>query len=364
MTTRTGRRVALPILQGTIAVGAGRDRARPVGQPAGRRAGDAAARPRARRTGRSGRAPSSRPASPSRSRASPPTAPSCRACSRSARPASPPRRSSPPPTRSSPRCSEPQRTKTAVRGRRPGVAQVDEPALLRAPGRRLQRDERGAARGRVRPAARVAEREGPEADARHHAPEPHARRAEQQRLRRVRRVALLHHGDGHAVGDRALGLAARRPPRDHQLLRAGRSGGDDADLRRLGAGDRDVRQVRRHVGPAGRAGPRPGVHEQRSTPPQRAKAIVAPTKTGNNNLTEAFKDNVVLDYAGVKASELPAAAQSALADLDRPVRRQHGRRAREGEDGGGEAAPRRHVVRLGRRDRRRTRSSTTASTAR
>lgn len=36
--------------------------------------------------------------------------------------------------------------------------------------------------------------------------------------------------DGHAVGDRAVGLAVRRPPRDHQLLRAGRPGGDDPVL--------------------------------------------------------------------------------------------------------------------------------------
>ena len=36
----------------------------------------------------------------------------------------------------------------------------------------------------VRAAARVAQRQGPEADARHHAAEPHARRAERQRLRR------------------------------------------------------------------------------------------------------------------------------------------------------------------------------------
>ena len=53
---------------------------------------------------------------------------------------------------------------------------------------------------------------------------------------RVRRVALSHHRDGHAVGDRAVGLAARRPSRDHQLLRARRSGRDDAVLRRLRAG--------------------------------------------------------------------------------------------------------------------------------
>ena len=37
---------------------------------------------------------------------------------------------------------------------------------------------------------------------------------------------------------------------------------------------------------------------------QRKKAILNPSKTGNNNVGEAFKDNVVLDYAGVGASEL------------------------------------------------------------
>lgn len=34
---------------------------------------------------------------------------------------------------------------------------------------------------------------------------------------------------------------------------------------------------------------------------QRRAAIIEVSKTGNNNLTEAFKDNVVLDYAGVAA---------------------------------------------------------------
>ena len=36
-------------------------------------------------------------------------------------------------------------------------------------------------------------------------------------------------------------------------------------------------------------------------------------KTGNNNLTEALKDNVVLDYAGVRAAELTDAAAAAAA---------------------------------------------------
>jgi hypothetical protein len=47
----------------------------------------------------------------------------------------------------------------------------------------------------------------------------------------------------------------------------------------------------------------------------RAKATVAAVKTANNNRTEAFKDNEVLPYQGVKASELPAATQARLAEL-------------------------------------------------
>jgi hypothetical protein len=35
---------------------------------------------------------------------------------------------------------------------------------------------------------------------------------------------------------------------------------------------------------------------------QRKKAVLDVSKTGNNNLAEAFKDNLVLDYAGVRAS--------------------------------------------------------------
>lgn len=46
-----------------------------------------------------------------------------------------------------------------------------------------------------------------------------------------------------------------------------------------------------------------------------AKATLKPVKTANENRTEAFKDNVVIEPAGVKASELPAPAQAALLDL-------------------------------------------------
>ena len=48
---------------------------------------------------------------------------------------------------------------------------------------------------------------------------------------------------------------------------------------------------------------------------QRAKAILAVSKTGNDNLTEAWKDNVVLDYAGVRVPELSPAQQQQLVEL-------------------------------------------------
>jgi len=48
---------------------------------------------------------------------------------------------------------------------------------------------------------------------------------------------------------------------------------------------------------------------------QRQKAILSFSKTGNNNLTEAFKDNVILDYAGLRANDLPTAARRRLRDL-------------------------------------------------
>jgi hypothetical protein len=48
---------------------------------------------------------------------------------------------------------------------------------------------------------------------------------------------------------------------------------------------------------------------------QRAKAILNVSKTANNNLTEAWKDNVVLDYAGVRAAELSADQKRQLLDL-------------------------------------------------
>ena len=50
---------------------------------------------------------------------------------------------------------------------------------------------------------------------------------------------------------------------------------------------------------------------------QRKKAILQSPRPGNNNLREAFKDNVVLDYAGLPASELSSKEQTAAARSDR-----------------------------------------------
>lgn len=48
---------------------------------------------------------------------------------------------------------------------------------------------------------------------------------------------------------------------------------------------------------------------------QRAKAILKSSKTENYNLTEAFKDNVVLDYAGACVANLPVPRRQQLLDL-------------------------------------------------
>ncbi len=48
---------------------------------------------------------------------------------------------------------------------------------------------------------------------------------------------------------------------------------------------------------------------------QQKQAILSLSKTGINNLTEAFKDNVVLDYAGLRAKGLAAGARQRLREL-------------------------------------------------
>lgn len=45
------------------------------------------------------------------------------------------------------------------------------------------------------------------------------------------------------------------------------------------------------------------------------RGVLRPGKDGNDNLTEAFRDNVVLDYAGVPATSLDAKQRAALLEL-------------------------------------------------
>ena len=51
------------------------------------------------------------------------------------------------------------------------------------------------------------------------------------------------------------------------------------------------------------------------TDAQRAKAIIHMSKTGNNIMAQAFKDNLVLEYVGIRASELAAEQQMQLLAL-------------------------------------------------
>jgi hypothetical protein len=48
---------------------------------------------------------------------------------------------------------------------------------------------------------------------------------------------------------------------------------------------------------------------------QQRQAIIETRKTGNNIMTQAFSDNVVLDYAGLKVSEFSAEQKALLMDL-------------------------------------------------
>jgi Protein of unknown function (DUF3500) len=54
---------------------------------------------------------------------------------------------------------------------------------------------------------------------------------------------------------------------------------------------------------------------QELSQPQRDRAILSFSKKGNNNLSEAFKDNIVLDYAGLPSADLAQSARGRLLDL-------------------------------------------------
>jgi hypothetical protein len=48
---------------------------------------------------------------------------------------------------------------------------------------------------------------------------------------------------------------------------------------------------------------------------QRGKAVLKLSKTGDDNLTEAWRDNVVLDYAGIRATDMSERQRQKLLDL-------------------------------------------------
>jgi hypothetical protein len=50
-------------------------------------------------------------------------------------------------------------------------------------------------------------------------------------------------------------------------------------------------------------------------PARRGKAILGAEKKGNNNVGEAFNDNVVLDYAGLPVKMTPPPPRDQLLDL-------------------------------------------------
>jgi hypothetical protein len=51
------------------------------------------------------------------------------------------------------------------------------------------------------------------------------------------------------------------------------------------------------------------------TPDQRSRAVLQTSKRGNNILAQAFSDNLVLDFAGVRVSTFSAAQKEQLLDL-------------------------------------------------
>jgi hypothetical protein len=54
---------------------------------------------------------------------------------------------------------------------------------------------------------------------------------------------------------------------------------------------------------------------QALSPEQQKKATLQAEKTANNSVAQAFRDNLVLDYAGLRASEMTAAQKKQLVDL-------------------------------------------------
>ncbi len=94
---------------------------------------------------------------------------------------------------------------------------------------------------------------------------------------------------------------------------------------------------------------------QSLTADQQKKATLQPDKTANNSLAQAFRDNLVLDYAGSAGGRAQCGAEEAIARRDRPVRRQYVSGTCQGATAGSRKALGRHVLCLDRRDGERRR---------
>ncbi len=147
--------------------------------------------------------------------------------------------------------------KTMFRGGRSRVAQVDEPAFLRAPGCQLQGNDRRAARSWRSDLLRAAL-------------SAKGLKLSRDIMRLNQTLGELNNNDFDQYGEwlyyiTVMGKPSAKEPwgfqldghhADHQLFRAGRSGGDDSVVCRLRAGrSRTSGQISGRGGPAGRAAP-------------------------------------------------------------------------------------------------------------
>src|SRR5271166_4900095 len=127
-------------------------------------------------------------------------------------------------------------------------------------------------------------------------------------------MAVLHYHPGQTLRNPTVGLAVSGPSRHLQLFRPGRPGGYDAAVRGFGTGSRDLGQIQ------GIGDPSTGTKRRIGNAAGALGCSAEPRdpqllQTGNNNLTEAFKDNVVIDYAGLRTNDLTTSARSRLRDL-------------------------------------------------
>ena len=148
----------------------------------------------------------------------------------------------------------------------------------------------------------------------------------------------------------AVGLAARRPSPDRQLLRARRSGRDDAGVLRLRTRDRDDRQIQGPDGAARRADARARVRQRadRGAAREGDPPGLEDRQQQRQRSVEGQRDARLRRRARLRADRRAAVS---AARSRQSIHRQHGRGAREGEAGGSAAPSRRHVFRVDWRHR-------------